>query len=94
MNFGLRDEIYNKIKNIAEKYEYDFVVFGSRAREDYRNNSDIDIAILGDVSSEDKFKIKNEFDEIDMEYMVDIVFISEVTNQELIDNIEKEGVKI
>ena len=94
MKFGLRDEIYNKIKNIAQKYDYIFLVFGSRARGDYRNNSDIDIAILGDVSYEDEVKIRNEFDEIDMEYMVDIVFIKEINNQELIQNIEREGVKI
>ena len=55
---------------------------------------DIDIAILGDVSYEDEVKIRNEFDEIDMEYMVDIVFIKEINNQELIQNIEREGVKI
>ena len=42
----------------------------------------------------DKMKIQNEFDEIDMEYMVDIVFVSEINNQDLIENIEKEGVKI
>ena len=94
MNFGLREEIINKIKLIAQKYNYDFIIFGSRARGDYKNNSDIDIAILGDVSSEDEMKIKINFDEIDMEYMLDIVFVNKITNIELIKNIKKEGVKI
>lgn len=94
MNFGLREEIINKIKLIAQKYNYDFIIFGSRARGDYKNNSDIDIAILGDVSSEDEMKIKIDFDEIDMEYMLDIVFVNKITNIELIKNIKKEGVKI
>lgn len=94
MKFGLRDEIYNKIKEIFEKYNYKFVIFGSRARGNYKKNSDIDIAVLGNVSNEDETKIKIELDSIDMEYMVDIVFVNKITNKELIENIEKEGVEI
>ncbi len=94
MNFGLREEILNKIKFITQKYNYEFIIYGSRARGDYKNNSDIDIAIIGNVSLEDEMKIKNEFDEIDMEYMLDIVFVNEITSIALIENIKKEGVKI
>lgn len=94
MRFGLRDEIYNKIKEIFEKYNYKFVIFGSRARGNYKNNSDVDIAVLGNVSDEDETKIRIELDSIDMEYMIDIVFVNKVTNKELIENIEKEGVEI
>ena len=92
--FGLRDEILNKIKNISQKYDYKFYIFGSRARGDYKNNSDIDIAISGVVSEKDETEIRNEFDLIDMEYLLDIVFINQLTNKELIENIEKEGVLI
>lgn len=94
MNFGIREEIYIKIKEITAKYDYEFYIFGSRARGDYRKNSDIDIAIYGNVSNEDETKIRNEFDKIDMEYMVDIVFIEQINNEELIQNIKNEGVKI
>lgn len=94
MKFGLREEIYDKIQNITQKYKYEFYIFGSRARGDFRNNSDIDIAIFGDVSLEDEMKIKNEFDEIDMEYMMDIIFVSQIANVNLLENIKKEGVII
>jgi len=94
MKFGLRDEIYNKIKEISEKYNYKFVIFGSRARGNYKNNSDIDIAILGNVSIEDEAKIRIDLDGIDMEYMVDIVFVNKITNKELMANIEIEGVEV
>ena len=50
MKFGLSDDIYEKIKKIADKYnKYKFKIFGSRARGDYRSNSDIDIAIEGNI---------------------------------------------
>ena len=94
MNFGIRDEVYKKICEIVSKHKYKFVIFGSRARGDYRPNSDIDIAILSEVPEKEKYEIRNEFDLIDMEYMVDIVFIDEVKKEALIKNIEKEGVCI
>ena len=94
MKFGLRDEIYNKIKEITEKYNYKFVIFGSRARGDYKNNSDIDIAICGNVTVEDEMKMKNDFDSIDMEYMIDIIIINKIDKKELLENINKEGVLI
>lgn len=94
MKFGLREEIYIKILEIVAKYNYNFVMFGSRARGDYRKNSDIDIAVLGDVSKDDENKIKIEFDAIDMEYIVDLLFVNKITNEELIKNIQKEGAEI
>lgn len=39
-------------------------------------------------------KIQIDFDSIDMEYMLDVVFVEDLTNRELIKNIEKEGVLI
>jgi len=94
MNFGLRKEIYEKIKEIVDKYEYVFVIFGSRARGDYKHNSDIDIAVMGEVTEKDIFNIKNDFDKVDMEYMMDIVFENKIENLQLLDNIKKEGVAI
>ena len=45
---GVSEETYSKIKKIIDKYpEAKFKLFGSRARGDYKKNSDIDIAIYG-----------------------------------------------
>ena len=88
MKFGLSDDIYEKIKKIADKYnKYKFKIFGSRARGDYRSNSDIDIAIEGNI-------IVNEFDMIDMVYTMDIVFIEDITKKEFLDSILKEGINL
>ena len=44
MKYGLSDENYLKIKNVINKFSnYEFIIFGSRARGDYKNNSDIDV---------------------------------------------------
>ncbi len=92
MEFGLRDEVYVQILDIASKYDYDFYIFGSRARNDYKHNSDIDIAIFGDVLESDRIKIMNDFDIIDMEYILDLVFVKDINKEEFLDSIKKDGV--
>ena len=47
------------IKNIGEKYNLDSIgIFGSRARGDFREDSDYDIFIIGDISLEDELKLE------------------------------------
>lgn len=91
--FGLSKETYQKIMNIIKKYQYEFILFGSRARGDYKANSDIDIAIK-EVKEEDICKIQNEFDLLDTPYTFDLVFIRENTNKDLLISIRKEGMKL
>ena len=95
MKFGLKDEIYEKIKKIAKKNnKYKFKIFGSRARNNYRENSDIDIAVFENVTVEDEYKIRNEMDLLDIIYKIDLVFVNTKTKKELLDEIKKDGVDI
>ena len=93
MEFGLSEAINKSIREIVNKYSYTMKIFGSRATGKYRENSDIDIAVFGDVSKDDKFSIMNDFDLLDIPYMIDLVFVSELTNEELIKEIETKGVE-
>lgn len=94
MRFGLNEEMMDQIYAIIHRYRYDFYMFGSRARGDYRKNSDIDIAVLGEVLDDDKDKIRSDFDALVIPYMLDILFVSELKNIKLIENIKTEGVKL
>lgn len=95
MKYGLNEETYNSIKEIAKKNsKYKFKIFGSRAKGTYKSNSDIDIAIFENVTQEDKFKIKNEIDELNIIYKIDLVFIEENIKKELLESIKREGVEI
>lgn len=94
MKYGLSEQTYNKIKEIVKKYNnYQFKIFGSRARGDYKTNSDIDIAIIDIVDNTEKLKIKNEFDLLDIPYTIDLVFIQDVAKKEFLDSIKREGIK-
>lgn len=95
MKFGLSKEVYEKIKEIVMKNtKYDFRIFGSRAKNTYKDTSDIDIAIFENVSKEDEFTIRNEFDLLEIIYKIDLVFINEKTKKEFLEEIKKEGVRI
>ena len=47
-NTGIRDEVIQEIYTLAEKYNIKKVIlFGSRARGDFKRTSDIDLAVSG-----------------------------------------------
>ena len=93
MRYGLSEKIINQIENIVKKYDkYDFKIFGSRARGDYKKTSDIDIAIFKDVDRKDEYRIRDEFDKIDIIYKIDLVFITDKIEKEFLNSIKKDGV--
>lgn len=89
---GLSARILKEIRFVAKKYESQkIVLFGSRARGEYQEKSDIDLAVYGCENFEDfTFEIEEnvwtllEFDLIDME--------NENISEELINEIERDGV--
>ena len=95
MKFGLNEEVYNKIEKIVkENSKYRFKIFGSRAKNTYKNTSDIDIAVFEEVSKEDEYKIRNEFDLSDIIYKIDLVFVDKNIKKEFLEEIVKEGMDI
>ena len=93
MNYGLSQISYEAIKKIVQKYpQYQFKLFGPRAKGTYKESSDIDIAILGNLTNQEKIQLLNEFDLLNIPYMVDIVFYQDLTKKELVDSIDKEGI--
>lgn len=94
MKYGLSEISYKKIKEVIDKYsDYEFIVFGSRARGDYKNGSDLDLAIRGSVEEEKQFEILNSFDLLDIPYMIDLVFMCKIEKEELIESIKRDGIK-
>lgn len=92
--FGLSKKIYEQIINITRKYNLEFAIFGSRARGDYKINSDIDIAIFGKIDEKIEYDIRNEFDKLNIPYTIDLVFVEKGIRKELEESIKKEGVRI
>lgn len=95
--FGLKDSIIIKIKKVLTKYDEieKALVFGSRARGDYKKTSDIDIAIFSDnITSTRLNLLRNDFDELDIIYTVDVVDFQKLSKEELKNNIINDGIVI
>lgn len=92
---GVKDEILEQIRTFAVEFEADkIVLFGSRARGDYGERSDIDLAawgIPGKRQSEFYFAVNEETDTL---LKFDVVFITDHTSDRLLKNIEEDGVII
>ena len=94
MKYGLSEETYDKIKKvISNNTKYHFLLFGSRARGNYKKTSDIDIAIVGNLTSAEKYKIMKEMALLAIIYKIDLVVIDEITNSKLLESINRDGVE-
>lgn len=96
--FGLDGKIIKDIVEIIKQYEEvtKAVIFGSRARGDYKKASDIDIALFGDnLTSTINTKIFYQIDDLYMPYKVDLINFNALSKENKIrENILKEGVEI
>ncbi len=90
MKYNLPENVKSGITELAKKYGIDRVIlFGSRARGDNRDRSDIDLAVSGGNITE--FALDAE-DYIDTLLMFDIVNLDKYVSPELLAEIESDGV--
>ena len=89
MRFGLTDRLLSEITELARTHDLDKVVlFGSRARGDYRDKSDIDLAVSGgDVNA---FALDVEAETHTL-LPFDVVNLDGSVQRELLESIAQEG---
>ncbi len=95
MTFGIAPFILEDISAVIRRFPAveRAVIFGSRARGDYRNTSDIDIGIIGpELSQADFARLHLELQSLPIVYKMDIVHGTTGTNPALADKIAAEGV--
>ena len=82
----------NIVKDVFKGEEVTVVLFGSRAREDYLQTSDVDIGILSEEKvPKDKIALFRErIENSNIPYKVDIVDLSQAS-REFRDNVLREG---
>lgn len=86
---GLKDEVLNSIKSIGADCDVEkIILFGSRARGDYKERSDIDLAVYGgrveifEAVLDEECPTLLKFDVIDMNKPIE---------EKLLNSIKKEG---
>lgn len=86
---GIKPQVMEEIRELARKYDIEKVVlFGSRARGDFRRTSDIDIAVEGGNFERFALDVDEETSTL-LEF--DIVNLNKEMQQDLRDSIRMEG---
>ena len=92
--YGLKDIHITKIQAVFANYSMveKAILYGSRAKGNYRNGSDIDITLVGEnLDLSTLFKIENEIDDLLLPYKTDISIFHKIENPELVDHINRVG---
>ena len=91
-NTGIRQKVIEEIRGIAIACGVEYVMlFGSRARGDFRERSDIDLAVFGGNTEEFSLEVDENTSTL-LKY--DIVDMGSSVQQELLESIEREGIFI
>ena len=91
LDSGIREEAITALIELAKTCELDqIILFGSRARGDYRRASDIDLAVKGG----DIVRFTVDAEEIPTLLKFDIINLDGAVQNELRESIEREGITI
>jgi predicted nucleotidyltransferase len=95
MEFGLSEQTCVTIRKILDQHPMieKAVIYGSRAKGNYKNGSDIDLTLMGDALD---YKILSAvawaLDESLIPYTVDLSLFEKIQNPALREHIERVGV--
>lgn len=92
MSFGLPESLIEEITKILQNYSEveEALIYGSRAKGNYREGSDIDMVLKGEMLTEEiRSQIFWEKDELNSPYTVDLSIYHQITSQELIQHIDR-----
>lgn len=96
MKFGLTDKTIAQIHGVFAHYPTveKVIIYGSRAKGNYKNGSDIDLTLVGDnITDQDLSHIMREFDELPTPYSFDLSIFKQIDHADLIDHIKRIGIE-
>lgn len=93
-NVGLTKEIISQLGNIFNTTPgvEEVVIFGSRAKGDFSEGSDIDLAVKGkNITLDTILDLMSRIEMLDLLYTFDIQNYHRITNKDLADHINRIG---
>ena len=95
MKYGLSDSAISKIQSVFARFPAieKTVLYGSRAKGNYKPGSDIDLTLFGDDLTEKILgDVFFELDDLLLPYMIDLSIFEHIDNVNLREHIERVGV--
>jgi uncharacterized protein len=96
MKFGLKQETIDKINAVFKNHSEveSAIIYGSRAKGNYRIGSDIDLTLNGGyLTSEVLSKINTEIDDLNTPYLFDISIFHKLKSPDLEEHINRVGLE-
>jgi len=94
MKFGLNEETIKRLHTVFKKHPQikQVIVYGSRAKGNFRNGSDIDLTLKGEnLNLSLVSQLESEIDDLLLPYTFDISIFNQISNPDLIQHIEEVG---
>ena len=91
---GLKDPQLEEIRAFARKHPSieKIVVYGSRAKGNYRPGSDVDMVLVGkDLKLSDQLAFWNDLDDSYQPYFFDVAILHQIQNDSLLEHIQRVG---
>lgn len=92
--FGLEISVIKAIQKVLEKYPEveKAILYGSRAKGNYRAGSDIDLTLIGqNLNLTILQKIENELDDLFLPYKIELSIYHHIQNESLLEHIKRVG---
>ncbi|SDN63874.1 Predicted nucleotidyltransferase [Prevotella communis] len=94
MKFGLSDTVINELQDVFRHYANieKVLIFGSRSKGNFREGSDIDLAVIGKgVDYNQLLSILCEIDDLELLYSVDLIDYNKKKGTPIGDHIDRIG---
>lgn len=95
MKYGLSDTTIEKICGVFKQFSSieKVMLYGSRAKGNYKNGSDIDLTLIGtELNHSIHLKVMGALDELLLPYTIDLSVFNELHHKSLEDHIQRVGV--
>jgi len=95
MNHGLTSETVDRIRSVLARFPEveKAVLYGSRAKGNYKRGSDIDLTLFGaGLKASVLSQINSGLDDLLLPYKIDISIFAKISHSDLIDHIRRVGV--
>jgi len=94
MKFGLTDKVIQQFGEVFRQYPEieSVIVYGSRAKGNYREGSDIDITLMGEKVTDDiRSNVLLGLDDLHTPYLIDLSIFHKLSSTDLVEHITRVG---
>lgn len=96
LRFGLKEPTIERICCVFAHYPQveKAVLYGSRAKGNYKNGSDIDLTLHGgaDLTLNTLYRIMDDLDDLLLPYTIDLSIFSDISDPDVVEHIRRMGV--